>query len=456
MINPQFEQYLETTAMEFLENLPKYDHVLSIHHSDADGITAGAIIDQMLKRLKVKYKQTSFNLEISWGEYLDSFNFDPSTSMAIIFSDVCPSGQILCDFLEKYTHIDIYNLDHHLFRPDPIRKLPESVYNCNPTQFGLHGLKEIVGSTLNYLFAKAVSEKNTNLAWLAALGMGGDTLQHFNDYVSYNRLVIEEAIDLEQVILHKGLCLFGGQYERIDKALAQSILPFVPEVEGEPNIAKAIIESLGIIPKTKVKDLTDGEVAQIVARFSNPELKGEFLTLPKKKGLLEYIFEHAQLISILGHDRPDLATNLLSAIQTSKEFKQNYITYIQGIVKNLTTFVKMDKIESNHAIIVNLTGKIPIEMWSDTGSFASINHIYDPSKMLFIGGETNGEIKFSVRTTPQFIQAHNNSGANIVIKKIMEQIGGNGGGHGLAGGIRLELNLLQLLTEQIDSIINNL
>ncbi|WP_371802589.1 DHHA1 domain-containing protein [Candidatus Lokiarchaeum ossiferum] len=456
MINPQFEQYLETASMEFLENLSKYSQILSIHHSDADGITAGAIIKQMLNRLKVKYTQTSFNLEISWEKYLSSFNFDPSIPQAIIFSDVCPSGQILIDFLEQFPNIDVYNLDHHLFRPDPTRQMPENVYNCNPTQFGLHGLKEIVGSTLNYLFAKAVSEKNTNLAWLAALGMGGDTLQHINEYTSYNQLVIEEAIELEQVILHEGLCLFGGQNERIDKALAQSILPFVPEVEGDPKIAKTILESLEIIPKKKVKELTIDEVNQIVTRFSNPNLKGKFLTLPKKKGLLEYVFEHAQLISILGHDRPDIATNLLSATQATKEFKQKYLDYIQGIVKNLTTFVKMDKIESTHAIIVNLTGKIPIEMWSDTGSFASINQIYDPSKMLFIGGETKGEFKFSVRTTSQFIESHNNSGVNIVIKKIMDQIGGDGGGHGLAGGIRIPLELLQPLMEQIDSIINNL
>ena len=376
--------------------------------------------------------------------------------MAIIFSDLCPSGKDLCDFVEKYPLIDIYILDHHLFRADPTRTLPARAYNCNPTQFGLHGLKEIVGSTLNYLFAKAVSEKNTNLAWLAALGMGGDTLEHINNYQSYDRLVIEEAIELGQVHLHDGLCLFGGQYERIDKALALSILPFIPEVEGNQDIAKKIVESLGIIPKTKVKDLTTEEVAKIANRFSNRHLQGQYITLPKKKGMLEYVFEHAQLISLIGHNHPDWAFQLLSATSASKKYKEKYLTYMQGIVSNLTKFVKMPKIDNKHALIVNLTGKIQIEMWSDTGSFASINQIYDPNKILFIGGETNGEMKFSVRCTPQFISKHNNSGANIVIKHIMEQIGGNGGGHGLAGGIRIAPNLFQALADQVDSIIDTL
>ncbi len=38
----------------------------------------------------------------------------------------------------------------------------------------------------------------------------------------------------------------------------------------------------------------------------------------------------------------------------------------------------------------------------------------------------------------------------------MEQIGGNGGGHGLAGGIRIAPNLFQALADQVDSIIDTL
>jgi single-stranded-DNA-specific exonuclease len=456
MLNTKFDAHLELVALEFLENRTKYSEILSIHHTDADGITAGAIIQQMLQRLKLKFKQISFNLDRSWKEFLDQIELNKQAPLAIIFSDLCPPGKELCDFLEDNSQIDIYILDHHIFRNDPVRSLPTSVYNCNPTQFGLHGLKQIVGSTLNFLFAKAVSKKNTNLAWLAAIGMGGDTLDHINDYQSYDRLVIDEAIELEQIQLHEGLCLFGGQFERIDKALSHSILPYIPQVEGDKEIAKNYLEKLRIIPKTKVEDLTSEEVDRITAEFNIPSLKGEYVTLPKKSGLLRHVFEHAQLISLIGHDNPQHAFQLLTASQVKREYKEQYLEYIQGIVSNLTKFMKMPKIETKSALIVDLTNSIPIKMWSDTGSFATINGIYDQNKILLIGGVTNGDLKLSVRCSPTFIENHNNKGANVVIKHLIQKFGGNGGGHGLAGGLRVSPSILKPLSEQIDEIISSM
>jgi len=456
MLSKQFENTLETAASEFNENLPNYGEIISIAHTDADGISSGLIIQQMLNRLKIPYQQFTFGLEIPWLEFLHSKSSILKRAGAIIFSDLCPSGSELTQFTRDYPNLAIYILDHHLFRKDPDHPLSENVYNCNPTQFGLHGLKEIVGATLNYLFAKAVDEKNKSSGWMAAIGMGGDVLNHINEYQSYNRIVIEEAIELGLVEHHTGLCAYGGQFERVDRGLALSILPYVPQIEGDPKKAKKIVDQLGIPPSTKIEQLSEDAVDQLVSAFNIPFLKGDYITLPKKTGILRYVFEHAHVVSILGHKNPQLAFQMMGATHITQEVKTKYLTYMQGLVSNLTTFMQIKKSETNHALFVDLTDKIPPNLWSGTGSFATINHIYDPLKALFIGGVEKGSLKFSLRCSQAFIDAHHGHGANVIIKQIVELFGGSGGGHGLAGGIRLSPEQLPNVIEKIDVIIAEL
>ena len=451
-LNKAFENQIDTAAMELIENAKNYQEILSIHHTDADGISSGEIIRKMVARLKVPFRQQSNNLDLNWGEYLEGV-VTPKTPMGIIFSDCAPAGTEITAFLAAHPEVDIYILDHHYFRPDPDNPLPDNVYNCNPTEFGLHGLKEIIGATLNYVFARAVDERNKAYAWIATIGMGGDVLDHFNDYQSYNKLVVEEAAELEQIIINDGLCAFGGQYERVDKGLSLSILPFVSQVGGDWKTAQTIIKGLNIPPSKKIEDLTESEVDSICTALDNPNLKGKYITYPKKQGLLHFQFEHAHLISILGHEKPSTAFQLLGAPRANKEQKEAYLTFMQGIVANLTAFVSIPKIETKSALIVNLTGKVPSSMWSNTGSFATINGIYDSNKVLLIGGVDGESMKFSVRCSKEFIANHGGAGANVIIKKITEKLGGTGGGHGLAGGLRIDPKVLDELTKEIDSFI---
>ena len=53
MISKEFENTLETAAAEFNGNLANYGEIISITHTDADGISSGMIIQQMLDRKSV-------------------------------------------------------------------------------------------------------------------------------------------------------------------------------------------------------------------------------------------------------------------------------------------------------------------------------------------------------------------------------------------------------------------
>ena len=457
-INQKFEANLEMIALEFLENIANYSEIVVFHHTDADGITSGEILNKTLFRLKLPcpYQLIPNNLHIPWNVFLKERLQKIPSSAALIFVDLGPSGDVILDALEAFPNMHYYLLDHHFFQAPIKGTLPDIVYNGNPTLFGLNGLKEIIGSVVSYLFAVNIDERNKNLAWLPVIGMGGDVLDHYEEFKSYNRKVADEAIAQDLVELHKGLSMHGAQFEQLDKALALSILPFLPSLDGNNVEARKILDQLSIPYKSHLDDLSEDKVRSLANHFSMPKLSGSYISLPKRTGILRHPFEFAQLISIIGHDHPQKATELLQLRKTSKENKDAYLEHITQIVKNLTTFVHILKTTTENAIFVDLTDKMPIRMWSDTGSFASINKIYDINKMLFIGGQVDDTMKFSVRCTPQFIEKHNGNGVNVVIKKMCEQISGaTGGGHGLAGGCRLLIEDFSKLPKIIDEIIEN-
>ena len=115
MLSQQFENTLETAAAEFNENLSQYGEIVSITHTDADGISSGMIIQEMLNRLKIPYHQFTFGLNGPWLDFLHSKSSVIQRAGAIFFSDLCPSGSELTEFTKEYPNIAVYILDHHLF-----------------------------------------------------------------------------------------------------------------------------------------------------------------------------------------------------------------------------------------------------------------------------------------------------------------------------------------------------
>lgn len=451
-----FTNQLTMAANEFRENLSSYRQVISVHHTDADGYSSGAIIQQMMGRFRTPFVQFAFNLKKPWKEFLTDLIPKMKSPCAVIFSDLCPSAADLISLANQLPESHVYILDHHVFQSLSDQSLPASIYDCNPTHFGLDGLKEIAGATLNYLFAKEVDESNSRNGWLAALGMGGDTLNHFNEYQSFNRQVIEEAAKNGLVEIRDGLCAFGGMYESVEKGMAMSILPYLELLQGSQEKATEFLKALGIDGKTKIIDLFPDQINQIANSFTNVDLKGKYITFPKKQGLLHHQFEHAHLLGLIGYDRPQPARYLIASTRVSSELRLKFVDYIRGIVSNLTTFIKIPKVETNTAILTDTTGKIAANAWSDTASFASINKIYNPSKILFLGGQDGQELKFSVRADTKFLKAHHGKGANAVVNFLIQKIGGRGGGHPLAAGYHIPPNKFNLIQQIIDDIVQTL
>jgi hypothetical protein len=433
-----------------------YEHVISISHNDADGFSCSAIIQNLLYKMQIPVEYHIFNLATSWKQYLK--NFFPKLGKkknAFVLTDIGSNVSELSQIAEKRKE-DFYILDHHEINQniDDLEP-PENLFLLNPTIYGFDGLDDIAGATLTYMFSKQIKPSITKLGWLAILGIAGDSLKSMDKLKSFNLEVYEEILNEEIIEENDGVILFGGMHEKIKEGLRSSILPFIKELEGELQKSKILLRKLKINENTPVVSLIPEEVKKLQGA-TKEDIVGKSAILPMKNGLLRYAFEHAILLNILGFNNINMAFNMVLSPNITLYAKKMYYDYIKNLVKNLNTITKIQKQVSERSIIIDAGGKISPSNWSDLASFATVNEILDPEKILFLGGEEQRYhmIKLSVRCTKKYIENHPGKGANYIIENIKRELGGIGGGHKLAGGIKISQNSFNILRENIDNYID--
>jgi len=147
-------------SIEKIDSLSQIKPLKVISHYDTDGITSAAIFSRALQRWGKK-----FSLEIV--KSLDeSYISNLSDNEVLIFLDLA-SGSL--DHLKK-KNTEVFIFDHH----EVINEIPKNVFMVNPL---LEKGDIISGAGISYLFAKALSLRNKDLANLAVIGMVGDLLE---------------------------------------------------------------------------------------------------------------------------------------------------------------------------------------------------------------------------------------------------------------------------------------
>lgn len=444
--NKLFEDQIEIAAMKFSDAGIKEAFLIS--HNDADGYTALAILQDLLRRKRIPAQYYIFNREKPWSEFLKPLLASEHEHAAFIFSDLGGEISELNQLFRERPEM-VFVLDHH-FPINDGNPLSENMVFVNPILAGFDGLKEVAGATVTYLFAKVVDLRAIKTAWIATIGIAGDSLMHLDTLKSYNKLVFEEAVSEEQVIAKDGACLYGATHEKVKNALAWSILPYIPEIHSSPQIAASLLDSLNIPPNKNVEFLDQDEVERLTAAISVP-IQGTYAILPKKQGVLRYAFEHALLLNVIGFKDKDLGVQALALPKATMVMRQSLTDHIMNLSKNLTTFCELPHVESENAIFVDVEGILPPSAWSDTASFASVNQIFDPRKMLFLSGVDGDRIKFSVRCSKEFIDTHDGDDVSSIIARICENFKATGGGHNLAGGLRMNPEDFTLLKKNIEN-----
>ena len=247
-----FLKELEFGVAAFQDLRPK--RVLSISHNDGDGLTASALICKTMDFLKIPRVQVIFERSMSWDDYFKLLMQRFGNIDTIFLSDLGAEEKQISGIFNEATGIEVFILDHHkVSKKEHLDEYPGNFHSMNPTRFGLDGLKEIAGSTLTYLFCEELSQRVKKLSWLPVVGMAGDVLDNPKDYRSYNQSVLNVALEEGVVKFNDGLALLGGMHEkRLADSLAHSILPFIPEIKGDPLVATRILEKMGL---TRIKAL---------------------------------------------------------------------------------------------------------------------------------------------------------------------------------------------------------
>ncbi|MEX2727538.1 MAG: DHHA1 domain-containing protein [Candidatus Sigynarchaeum springense] len=425
-------------------------HVLSVSHNDGDGLTSSALVCKAMAFLKVPCMQRIFDRSEAWDAYFAKQLASTKAINTIIITDLGSDEKQLCSFFEKHADIDLFILDHHKIpESERVETYPGNVHSMNPTRFGLDGLREIAGSTLSYLFCERLAPRVKKLAWLPVVGMAGDMLKTAEKYVSYNKQVLEIAVEEGMAELHDGIALLGGMADpTLQESVIRSILPFIDVAAGDKERARAAITRAGLDPSENILSFSPRDASTLSGIFGRP-VNGKTVLLAGKSGLLRHSFEFNFLASIMGDENAAGALALLDKKGPSPAEDRIYSDYIAKLVSYMAQITTRGGVDREYFKFFEMGASDTRQIVSDVASFTSVNNLLGNEKMLVIAVKEHGErYKLSFRCSPEFVKARG-IGMGTVIERLAKQFGGRGGGHDLAGGWNVPASDYKRFKDQI-------
>lgn len=419
---------IDRFVKDFLE-YSKDKPIRIISHYDTDGITSAAILIKTLKRLDKK-----FTIRIVKGleEDIIKEELKRQPKEVIVFSDLA-SGS-----LEYFQNIQepIFILDHHEIHKDKLTnkiKIINSHLSDNPED------NDVTGAGLCYLFAKAISPDNQDLASLAIIGMIGD--RHEANLSKINQQIVSDCRDLE---VKKGLVLYPAT-RPLRRALEWSTSPYIPGVTGSGPGAMEILRESGIDYNKTLLELTKEEMSKLItavmirrAQHGKAEDILGNLYILKFFNTKEDVREISVLInacSRLGYSDVAIAYCLENEKAKVKAL-DIYTEYKQELVSGLKIAESMEKIKGKGFVILNAKDRIKDVIVGTICSMLSSSPTYDEGTILIGMAYNEDKIKVSAR-----IVGHEGRNLKEVLEKTVisfktdnpETIAEVGGHHFAAG-----------------------
>ncbi len=412
------ETELKRLAEEFLK-IPEDTKIRVISHHDTDGITSAAILTKTLQRLN-----RPFTVKIVKGldkEILKQ-ELKRNNKEILFFTDLASSS------LDQFRKLKqpIFVIDHHEISID---KIPENVFISNPHLFKKENL---CGAALTYLFSKAISPKNKDLAKLAIIGMIGD--RHEAELTKSYQKIVSEVPELEII---KSLMIFSST-RPLRRSLEYSTSFYIPGVTGSSVGVLELLRETSISPEKTLSELNEKEVSSLITAIMlkrtsqrNPEEIIGNIYLMKFFNRREDVRELSVLInacSKLGHYGVALAFCLQN--ESAKEKAQEiYIKYKQELITALRAAENIEKIQGNGFVILNAKEKIKDAVIGTVCSMLSSSKVYDQGTVLIGMAYNENKIKVSARITGQ-----SEKNLKRVLEKTVMNLEAEVGGHQKAAG----------------------
>ncbi len=441
----QLQQIVDSAAKQ-LKLVSKNEIIRIISHLDADGLSSAAILIKALSRDGRRYSlSTVHQLDETVVKQLVKEPYN-----CIFFTDL-GSGQF--SLIKKYLATKkIFILDHHQLEED---WQAENVVHLNPCITGLNGSKEVSGAGVTYLFARALSKENTNLAHIAIMGAMGD-MQENRGFERINSEILEDAKKAGKIKVIMGLRVFGAQTKPLHKVIEQSNEQPIPGVTGSESASILFLQQLGINPRKesgawkKLVDLSDDELQRLATAVILKRLDEEkpeeilgpvyILVNEKKESPLRDVKEFSTVLNACG--RLGKASIGIGACLGNAEIKEKAVKTMAEYKREISNAMNWYKNGGNKVIrgrgymILNAEENV---MPTIIGTVASIisrsGEVEDGIFILSMAQMMSGKTKASLR-----ISGNGNHDANLrdVISKIAEEVDGQAGGHNDAAGALID------------------
>lgn len=259
----EFRKKVGVAISELKRMEPK--EIVLVHHDDGDGLCSVAVTKVALER--EGYGVKPFCLEKAYPEVVKSLH--EGDGRVIFYCDI---GSSHADFISKCNagRNLVAILDHH----DPKPATDPRVYDLNLENYGFRGETDFSGATCCYLFAKALSDHNTDLSYLALVG----SCEIPGGFKSLNKVVLDEAVK-NGVVRVRGkkveIVKFGIRINNLFSKL--QILGPVGYYDGGPELGiKACLEGITDEVKRKIngwEELRKGANRRLLGRLYRERLR---------------------------------------------------------------------------------------------------------------------------------------------------------------------------------------
>ena len=459
---PQLPAALTDESARAARLLRNAGSVLIITHIDADGITAGSIAVETVRRLKKEYR-ISFEKKItdSTVEMVNSSKED------VVW--ICDLGSA---YMSMFTRQSVIVTDHHV--PDPGWRRGQSLldaydgkYQLNPHLYGHNGSYEICGAGMTYLLSRAVDPENMDLAYLGVIGAVGDFQDQEGSLVSWNRIVLQDAIAAGDVSIDTGVRYFGRESRSVVQFLEYGDDPRIPGVTGDRKACSKFLADLGI-PETADGenrmwiDLSAEEKEKVAGRIREiiPDgygrLVGEVYTINRyapKSGMHD-VKEFSTVLNSCGrYDDAETglriclgdASALRDAERNRREHRRSIsqaLTYVRDnhLMRRRSTLQYFDAGDTIRETVVGVVAGMIL------GS-----EIAEPGLPIFAFVQADDGIKVSARAPRELSQAGLDLSA--LMHDAAEAVGGMGGGHSVAAGATIPEGKTEAFLDAAEGII---
>ena len=457
----RFKKIVEDAAARFLR-IDGNKVIRVVSHLDADGLSSAAVLVAALNKINRRYSlSTVHQLD---EEFIKQITAEPYE--IVCFSDL-GSGQF--KLIKKHlTAKQVFIFDHHQLEDDAQL---DNVIHVNPNIVGINGSKEISGSGVAYLFAKAVDPSNVDIAHVAIMGAVGD-VQENRGFERLNAEILEDAKKSGRIKVVTGLRFFGANTRPLHRVLERSYDCPVPGVTGSEAGSIMFLQELGINPKNnggwrKLIDLSDDELQKlstaIVLKRLNEEKPEEILgpvyilSKEQKGSPLREVKEFATLLNACG--RLGKSSIGIGACLGNETIKKRAIKTLEHYKREISNAIKWYRetqegiVKGKGYVIINAEDKVRPTI---IGTLASIisrsDDVQEGTFILSMAQMISGKTKVSLRYA-----GAGKDGLNLkeMTSKMASAVDGYGGGHHQAAGALIDTSREREFTENAKRLLES-